>query len=212
MRSVVAFDFDGTLTDRDSLLPFLVHSSGPRRTALAAVASSMEVTRALVFSRSRDQAKEALFRRILCGRPLEEMKAAGEAFADAIVPAKIRPAMWRRIEQHRRLGHEMVIVSASPDIYIEPIAGRLGFDAAIATRLEVDERGLLTGRMLGVNCRGAEKVRRLREWIGEDITSLTAYGDSAGDRELLALAGPGAVWVGRRRPRRQSVRGATTQR
>jgi phosphatidylglycerophosphatase C len=209
VRSVAAFDFDGTLTRRDSLVPFLLHSSGVRRTARAAVASSLEVTRALVLSRSRDRAKEALFARILRGRPVDELRAAGEAFADIIVPEKIKPAMWDRIDEHRRLGHEMVIVSASPEIYVEPIARRLGFAAAIATRLEVDADGVLTGRLLGPNCRGAEKVRRLQEWMGEEIASLTAYGDSSGDRELLALAGPGAVWVGRRRRRSSTARPST---
>ena len=199
MRTVAAFDFDGTLTSRDSLVPFLIQSSGVTRTAAAALGASLRMTRALVLDRSRDDAKEAMFGRLLKGRAAAELVAAGEAFADRIVPRRIKPEMRQRIAEHRDAGHELVIVSAAPELYIAPVAARLAFDGALATRLEVDAADRLTGRLLGVSCRGPEKVRRLREWMGEEITSLTAYGDSSGDRELLALAGTGAVWVGRRR-------------
>ena len=67
----------------------------------------------------------------------------------------------------------------------------------LATRLEVDEAGLLTGRLAGANCRGPEKVARLRAWRGDTLVVAYAYGDSAGDREMLAVAGE-AINVGRR--------------
>ncbi len=90
-----------------------------------------------------------------------------------------------------------MLVSASPELYVTPIGRRLGFDAVLATRLEVDADGRLTGRLLGANCRGPEKVVRLREWRREGLAMAYAYGDSAGDREMLDLAVT-AVRVGRR--------------
>ena len=88
-------------------------------------------------------------------------------------------------------------MSASPELYVTPIGRRLGFDTVLATRLEVDADGRLTGRLLGPNCRGPEKVMRLREWRGEGLALAYAYGDSSGDREMLDLAMT-AVRVGRR--------------
>jgi phosphatidylglycerophosphatase C len=73
-------------------------------------------------------------------------------------------------------------------LYVSPIGRRLGFDAVLATRLEVDTDGRLTGRLSGANCRGPEKVARLREWRSGELVVDFAYGDSAGDREMLALA------------------------
>ena len=67
----------------------------------------------------------------------------------------------------------------------------------LATRLEVDADDRLTGRLIGANCRGPEKVVRLREWRGEALAVAFAYGDSDGDREMLALAATPAN-VGRR--------------
>ena len=81
-----------------------------------------------------------------------------------------------------------MLVSASPELYVTPIGRRLGFDTVLATRLEVGADGRLTGRLQGANCRGPEKVMRLREWRGEGLSIDYAYGDSAGDREMLDLA------------------------
>jgi phosphatidylglycerophosphatase C len=77
-------------------------------------------------------------------------------------------------------------------------------DDALGARLAVDDRGVLTGALDGPNCRGTEKVVRLHEWLGAHVggrtaVELIAYGDSSGDRELLADADI-AHWVGRYRP------------
>ncbi len=85
-----------------------------------------------------------------------------------------------------------MIVSASYEQYVRVVAERLGDVDVAATRLDVVD-GRCTGDLLGANCRGPEKVRRLDAWLRErgldraEIT-LYAYGDSSGDRELLAAA------------------------
>ena len=88
-------------------------------------------------------------------------------------------------------GHAVLLASASLDPYLLPLAASLGVDGVVCTRLERAGDGKLTGRLDGANCRGAEKARRVREWLQEhDLTGaeLWAYGDSKGDDELLALA------------------------
>jgi phosphatidylglycerophosphatase C len=111
----------------------------------------------------------------------------------------LRPDVRERLDWHRAEGHELVLVSASPELYVTPIGRRLGFDEVLATRLEVDADGRLTGRLEGANCRGPEKVARLRTWRGEGLTVAYAYGDSTGDREMLALAATGVKLPRRRR-------------
>jgi phosphatidylglycerophosphatase C len=72
-----------------------------------------------------------------------------------------------------------------------PLGASLGVDGVVCTVLERGADGRLTGRLVGANCRGAEKARRVRAWLSEhglDDAELWAYGDSAGDDELLALA------------------------
>ena len=202
MRLVAVFDFDGTITRWDTLLPFLRRAAGSARTARALLATALHVVRSAAGGRSRDAAKEDLLGRLLAGLPAPVAEDAAEAFADHLVARRLRVDTLRRMESHRAAGHEVVIVSASPELYVAPVARRLGVDAALGTRLAVGPDGCLTGRLVGRNCRGAEKVRRLQEWLGGPVRVVAAYGDSRGDRELLAMAGDGAVWLGRRgRPR-----------
>jgi phosphatidylglycerophosphatase C len=92
-----------------------------------------------------------------------------------------------RLRWHAEQGHEVVLVSASLDVYLAEVTRRLGANALLCTTLEVDD-GKVTGRLIGGNCRGPEKAKRLRTHLGDAPASIWAYGDSSGDRELLAMA------------------------
>lgn len=187
-RTIAVFDLDGTLTRGDTLLPFLRRARGSTRTAGAVLVHVPLIVRALLFPGHRQAAKEAVVAHILAGQDIEALARTAESYAEEVVTRRLRPRMLERVELHRRAGHELVVVSASPALYVAPVGRRLGFDAVLATRLEVGPGRQLTGRITGLNCRGPEKVARLREWLGSRPVVLYAYGDSAGDRELLAAA------------------------
>lgn len=174
-----------------------MQARGRTATGRAVLALSLRLALGLTGDARRDQAKEALLVRLLAGRDLASLASVAEAFADDVVASRLRSDTRRRLEWHRDQGHELIIVSASPELYVVPLARRLGVEAVLATRLEVDGDGRLTGRLAGRNCRGPEKALRLREFLGPEAVTLFAYGDSRGDRELLAMAQTG-VRVGRR--------------
>jgi HAD superfamily hydrolase (TIGR01490 family) len=189
---LAAFDLDGTLTRRDTLMPFLLRAIGRDRTYRALFAASLPLARAAALGGPhRDIAKVAVLQKTLGGLPLDSLAEVAEPFADHVVAHGLRSDVRARVDWHREQGHELVLVSASPELYVTPIGRRLGFDAVLATRLEVDAEGRLTGCLLGTNCRGPEKVVRLRAWRGESVSVAYAYGDSAGDREMLALSSIG---------------------
>jgi phosphatidylglycerophosphatase C len=183
LRTVAAFDFDKTLSTRDNVVPFLTAVAG--RAALLAVLA--RATPDLVRGR-RSAVKERLVRQLLASRPEADVRATAESFAADVLIAHLRPDVVTRAEWHRAQGHERVIVSASFAAYLHPVAERLGFDAVLATELELGDDGRLTGELAGPNVRGAEKVHRLDVWIGDAPATVWAYGDSSGDRELLARA------------------------
>lgn len=202
-RVIAVFDLDGTLTRRDTLLPFLRAVAGTRRTARAVVAAAWPLARsrigsAAVRERASHAAKEAVLRRLLAGLELASMARQARSFAEAVVADDLRADVVAKVDHHRRSGDELVMITASPELYAGPIGEMLGFDVVLGTRLEVDEHGCLTGRLAGRNCRGAEKVERLRAWTTSAEVVVHAYGDSAGDRELLESADT-PVTVGRRR-------------
>ncbi|MEM9035604.1 MAG: HAD-IB family hydrolase [Actinomycetota bacterium] len=178
---VAAFDFDGTLTRRDSFVPFLYRYVGPALTTRGLVAAAKA-------RGGRSGRKLAMVSRTIAGRHVDEVAAAGQAYADRLVD-RLRPDTRGALENHQSTGHKTVIVTASPELYVGPVGELLGVDAVLGTRFEVDDEGRLTGRYDGRNCRGEEKVRRLDHWIdGREVQLLYAYGDSAGDDALLARA------------------------
>lgn len=192
---VVFFDFDGTLTRRDSLLPFLHMVSGtPLFVARMSVLSPVLVAYAAKLLKN-DVAKEIVLKHFLQGKQLEELRAAGQRFATDSLPGLERFAGMKRLSWHKEQGHSCVLVSASIDIYLAPWARNAGFDDWIASRLEVDDAGCVTGRLVGGNCFGEEKVRRIRAWLnGKDCMAKYAYGDSHGDLPMLNMVSQGYLW------------------
>ncbi len=199
---IAAFDFDGTLTRGGSVMGFLVATKGVVTVAASLVVLlPLFIMAVLVGGDFADSFKERLFVRVLGGMTESDLICAGEEFARDHFGRKVREDMLARLEWHKSQGHLVVIVSASPDCYIETVARMVGATGVVATRLRVDDKGRTDGRFQGKYCRGAEKARRLQKWIdmnageGRD-TYLWAYGNSAGDKDMLSIADCG-VNVGR---------------
>jgi phosphatidylglycerophosphatase C len=202
--TVAAFDFDGTVTRGGSVLPFLLSVRGPGPVAVAVVATLPKIVRAALFAgTAADRAKEALFSRLLAGLPAERVDEVAARFAERHLARRLRPEVRDRLDWHRKLGHLVVVISASPECYVRVAGDLLGVDATLATRLGVGG-GLLTGHYEGKNCRGAEKYARLVGWLrseglnggGAAQPVLWAYGNSRGDLRLMSAADHG-VDVGR---------------
>jgi phosphatidylglycerophosphatase C len=187
--TVAVFDFDKTLSTRDNVLPFLAAATSRRAVARCLLASLPSVARG-----QRDEVKARLAR-LLTGTTEAELDDVVGPFVAETTARHLRPDVLARARWHAEQKHRLVVVSASFECYLAPIAERLGFDAALGTRLELVD-GRLTGRLVGPNVRHAEKVRRLDEWLteqdperdGDRAATVWAYGDSSGDDELLARA------------------------
>lgn len=184
---VVAFDFDGTLTTHDSYTAFLRWRAGAVRYHIGLI-KLLPAAIAYIGHRDRGRIKAAATREFLRGVPREKIEADAQTFAQLMAPRLLRPdalRTWRRWGQRRA---KLVIVTASPQIIVGPFARGLGADMLLGTELSFDERDRATGAFAGANCRGQEKVLRLQEVFGPDIRLRAAYGDTSGDREMLAIA------------------------
>lgn len=191
--SVLAvFDFDGTLLQGDTLwiLHRLLRHPWGRALDLLHL-----LPLALAWKlgwRSTAWFKERTLRRLL--QPLAQHPDPSGLLAQVLpasLMAALRPEALRRLEHHRRLGHRLLIVSASPRPLLQPLADRLGVEL-IATEISDPLPGSPADplRLISANCKGPEKVRRLQTAIGQPLQafSVHAYGDSIGDRELLQAA------------------------
>lgn len=196
---IVAFDFDGTLTVRDSFTAFLRHRAGRRGWA----AGLARLTPAVgVYARDRDRGrlKAQSVRVFLKGVPRQVLEAEAEAFAEASWDRLMRPDALARWNDWGACGAHRVIVTASPETTVAPFARRLGAEGLLGTPLLFDSQDCVAGTFDGPNCRGEEKVRRLRAAYGPDVRIAAAYGDTSGDTEMLALAEAPGFRVFRERP------------
>lgn len=186
---VAAFDFDKTLSTRDCVVPFI-------RSCLTA-GSAGRVLWALprlgaeAMKRDRDAIKALVTARVFTGVDVEMIDSAAEDFSRIVLEKWLREDTVATLKWHQRQGHRTGIVSASYGHYLRPIGEALGVDFVIASELEIGTDRKATGRLLGGNCRGPEKSRRLTQWLKDnrlESVALHAYGDSEGDRELLEMS------------------------
>lgn len=187
-RIVAAFDFDGTITTADSLRDFVLYAVGRGRFAAGVLRASPWLLGLLAGVCGRGPAKARFLAATIGGMEQARMEELARDFAARRLPAMVRPEMLARVQEHKRLGHRLVLVSASPSLYLKHWAASAGFDAVLATELAFRAERF-SGVLASPNCWGPQKVQRLQGWFDNDPPhTLYAYGDSRGDREMLALA------------------------
>jgi HAD superfamily hydrolase (TIGR01490 family) len=184
MFKVFAFDFDGTLTTRDTLIAFIRYACGTSRFLLGFLLHAPLLVLMKLRLYSNGKAKQRLFAWFFRGMPLETFDTLCQSFALSHRHL-LRPETVCLLQQALSEGSEVLIVSASIDNWVQPFFPTV---TVLGTQIEVID-GRLTGRFLTPNCYGQEKVRRILA-LHPDCSAyrLTAYGDSRGDRELLAFA------------------------
>jgi phosphatidylglycerophosphatase C len=185
---IAAFDFDGTITTKDILLPFLIFFRGKRTVYLSLFKMIPSLILFTFGKRTRQQLKEILLESLIGQMPITLIESFAEKFHEKHLPPLIRKEAQKRIDWHKREGHQVAIISANLSLLLHRYASEKKTDL-ISSELQIDKRGTITGQLQGLNCWGPEKARRLIEKYGpKENFILYAYGDSRGDQEFLALA------------------------
>ena len=193
--TVAAFDVDNTLTVRDCVVPFMRKVAGTGSLIASILRRPFVVVR-LVLAKDRDGLKALFVSAVFTGRSVEDVSNVAVHFAYNIAEKWMRDDVSQRLRWHQEQGHVVVLVSASLQPYLDVLGDLLEVDAVLCTQLRSQD-GVYTGDLLGKNCRGEEKVVRLHEWcvaanLPPDSVKY-AYGDSSGDRQMLASVENGVL-------------------
>ncbi|MCA6078773.1 HAD family hydrolase [Fulvivirga sedimenti] len=187
MKKLVLFDLDGTLTRSDTLLDFFKYVKGTLGYYIGMFIISPYLILYKLKLYPNWKAKEKALTYFLGGRTQEEVQVLGRQFAVEIIPELLRPRGLQKLNEHIEAGDTVVLVSASCEQWVEPLAHQWGVDS-ICTRLQVID-GKITGTIEGRNNYGPEKANRVREKFNlENYQEIIAYGDSRGDREMFELS------------------------
>ncbi|MDR0746479.1 MAG: HAD-IB family hydrolase [Helicobacteraceae bacterium] len=187
MKALALFDFDGTISDRDSMIDFIRFAFGGRRFLIGVCRLSGVIAKYALRLTSDTQAKRRVLTRFFGGYDYDRLLEIADRYAAERIGKIIRPKALEKIEWHLSEGHEIAVVSASVEIWLQKWCKDLGL-TLIATKPEIINNRF-TGALSSPNCKGEEKIRRIKEIYDlSKFETIYAYGDSPPDRPMLALA------------------------
>jgi phosphatidylglycerophosphatase C len=184
---IAFFDFDGTITTKDTMLEVIKYQKGKALFYVGFLINA-PVLIGLKTKRVTNQiAKERILEFFFGGTELLAFQALCDFFCINILPSLIRPKAIEEIKRLQESGFEVVIVSASAENWIKEWCNSAGLKL-IASELEIKDK-MLTGKLNGLNCHGQEKVSRIKSLYDlSQYDEVYCYGDSSGDKPMLALA------------------------
>lgn len=187
MKKLAIFDFDGTITKKDSFLEFIKFYRGVFKFYLGFGLLSPLLILYIFKIIPNWKAKETVLGYFFGNEEVAVFSLKCKAFAESKLPLLTKESALRAIEKHKLEGDRVVVISASAENWLSYWCQKHGLEL-IATRLEV-KGSKITGKIDGFNCYGKEKKNRLEEFLDiKEYEEIYVYGDSNGDKEILAMA------------------------
>jgi phosphatidylglycerophosphatase C len=187
VKKIAFFDFDGTITSKDTLLEVIKYQKGKAAFFWGFLTNAPVLAALKLKLISNQAAKEKILSHFFKGTDIAVFQQACDLFIADRLSSIIRPGAITEIKKLRALGFEVVIVSASAESWIKKWCNEIKVQL-IASQLEIIDQ-CITGKLIGKNCHGEEKVTRIKalyDLSGYDV--IYCYGDSSGDRPMLDLA------------------------
>ncbi len=184
---IAFFDFDGTITKKDSTIKFIRYLVGDIKFFLGVFLLLPFIVLYKVKIISNNAIKQIIITYFFKGKDIIEFQKKSEYFSLNEIDPIIRKKALDKIFWHKENGHTIVIVSASIDLWLKPWCEKNNI-MLISTMLEIKDK-TITGKTFKKNCHGPEKVKRIRELYDlSEYKYIYAYGNSRGDHEMLNIA------------------------
>ncbi|PCI86994.1 MAG: HAD-IB family hydrolase [Hyphomicrobiales bacterium] len=185
--NIAFFDFDGTITNKDSLAHFIKFAVGVPRYYLGLIILSPMLIIYILKFLDNQQAKEKLISHYFLNWSAGKFQEIANRYSNAEIDNIIRPKALEKIKWHQEQGHKVVLVSASIEGWLQAWCDKNNIQL-LATKLEL-VNGKLTGKFSTPNCYGQEKVNRIKKVFNlNEYENIYAYGDSTGDIQMLNIS------------------------
>lgn len=187
-KAIAFFDFDGTITNRDIFWDFLFFRIRNGLSLLKLLSCVPDFSLYLIKVYNNEKAKQRIFSKVFKDQSVDNFSASVQKYYTSDLHKRIKKEALAKILWHKNSKHIVCIVSANFDLILNDFADENQIEL-ISTQLDV-ENNLITGKFKTPNCYRAEKVNRIKQKFPDlnSYTKIYAYGDSKGDREMLALA------------------------
>ena len=193
---VYAFDFDGTLTKKDTLIEFIRYACGSGKLFLGLVLFSPILVLMKLHLYPNWKAKQQLFSWFFKGMDIDAFNDICNRFAYD-QKGLLRKKAITKMREALQEGSKVIVISASIENWVRPFFEHefTGTEVLNSGQLQVSctkidvRQYRVTGKFLTKNCYGREKVKRIdRAFPHRKTYTLIAYGDSAGDKAMLDYA------------------------
>ncbi|MEX6687505.1 HAD family hydrolase [Danxiaibacter flavus] len=186
-KTLVLFDFDGTITEKDTLLEIIKYQQGSSRYYRGMLKMMPKLLMFKAGLVANQDMKEAVMTYFWKGLDEKQFEEACKKFASTMLPRMLRDKAIEQLKKHVENGDEVTVVSASAEDWVLPFCQAQGIKCIASKMQKVNNR--LTGKLNGLNCNGEEKVNRIKKVYNlEEYDTIIAYGDSSGDRQMLGIA------------------------
>jgi HAD superfamily hydrolase (TIGR01490 family) len=188
------FDLDGTVSSGDSILPMIRYAVKNRFARRAHLPMVLLAFLGYSLHILNDTKAKEIAIAFVKGKTKAQVQAFSEAFCHDVLIQRIYKDAREEIKTRKNEGLRVLLVTASPDFYLQPLIKELQLDGIIGTRADLTNDGIYTGRIAGLNCRNLEKPLRIAEYLAAegyelDTDSSYAYGDSGHDWPMMSLTG-----------------------
>lgn len=185
--NLIAFDLDGTVTKRDTMLAFTQFTHGKIRSSLIYASLSPLIVLAYSSFLSRQYVKEMVLKLHYKGIAKADLLAMGERFSEKVLPGLLTESIFSQLKSHIHEGNKIVILTASCDVWVEPFCRNHQIEF-IGSHMEFID-GVCTGNLSNKNCRGEQKYQLLKEYLFRTGYKLkAAYGNETSDLHFMKLA------------------------
>ncbi len=192
LQTYALFDFDGTLIRGDSIIAFMRYVWKHKLCSLWDWVRFVVAGGLFTFGLISPKRAKEMALRFLKGHSREQYVHMAEDFCQTELIPRLYPQGMAALRRHQAASDQVLVISASPAFYLEPLVDMLGLTAVLGTRFETDEQGRFTGRIIGINCRGEEKPLRIQDYLDKTGGQLNAdtslaYGNSTHDLPMMRL-------------------------